>query len=65
MSVPASRRFDNLGDVLKPSEVRDFLGISQTTLYQWLQDGTIPAIKIGRRYMIVKQKFGRKFGFIS
>lgn len=35
-----------------PAEAAEALGLSRARIYQLLQDGTLPSIKIGRRRMI-------------
>ena len=32
-----------------PKEVMELLGISQTTVYRWLESGELPAVKIGKK----------------
>ena len=35
-----------------PKEVQEMLGISQTTVYRWLESGQLPAVKIGKLWRI-------------
>jgi len=35
-----------------PKEVQEMLGISQTTVYRWLESGRLPAVKIGKLWRI-------------
>jgi len=35
-----------------PKEVMELLGISQTTVYRWLESGELPAVKIGKLWRI-------------
>ncbi len=35
-----------------PKEVQEMLGISQTTVYRWLETGKLPAVKIGKLWRI-------------
>ena len=30
-----------------PKEVQEMLGVAQTTIYRWLENGQLPAVKIG------------------
>ena len=36
-------------DVLTPPEVMEILGIGRNLLYQFMQDGTIPAFRMGKK----------------
>lgn len=38
-----------------PAEAAQALGISRARLYQLLDDGTIPSVKLGRRRLIRRQ----------
>lgn len=44
-------------EVLTPAEVADLLKLSQNTVYLRLQDGTIPAIKVGGAWRIPLERF--------
>jgi excisionase family DNA binding protein len=35
------------GDLLLPGEVAKILRVSRSTVYRWVEDGTLPAIKLG------------------
>jgi excisionase family DNA binding protein len=41
-------RFEDLADVVSPEEARAFLGLSRSTMYERLRDGSIPYRKYGR-----------------
>lgn len=38
-----------------PAEAANALGVSRARLYQLLDDGTIPSVKLGRRRLIRRQ----------
>jgi excisionase family DNA binding protein len=46
---------EDYNDVLKPKEVQEILHISRSTLYKYLENGTIWAVKLGDSYRIPKQ----------
>ena len=44
-------------DFITPAEIQVVLGMSETTVYQALARGDIPARQIGRRWFIVREVF--------
>lgn len=38
-----------------PQQVSKMLGVTSRTIERWCKDGTMPAIKVGRRYRINKK----------
>ena len=42
--------------MLRPKEVADRLAVSKDTIYNWIEDGTLPAIKIGERAVGVSEE---------
>lgn len=42
-------------DILTVSQVADYLQISEITTYKLVQEGKIPAFKVGRHWRIVKE----------
>ena len=42
-----------LKEYLKPREVYEKLGISPNTLYRMIHDGTMPAVKLGRKLFLI------------
>jgi excisionase family DNA binding protein len=40
-------------------EAARLLGISRTLAYQSVRDGTIPSVRIGRRYLIPRQALNK------
>jgi excisionase family DNA binding protein len=51
--VPKSK-FDDLPDWLTPQEVRSFLRLGKSTLYEKLRSGEISSRKFGKQYRISK-----------
>lgn len=47
---------DDYPDVLMPMEVMEILGIGRNLLYQLMQDGTIPAFRLGKKMWRVSKK---------
>lgn len=47
---------DDYPDVLMPMEVMEILGIGRNLLYQFMQDGTIPAFRLGKKMWRVSKK---------
>lgn len=43
-------------DVLTPHEVMEILGIGRNLLYQLMQEGTIPAFRLGKKMWRVLKK---------
>ena len=48
--------FDNYPDILKPSDIMDILQIGRSTCYNLLYSGSIPTIRIGKQYSILKKE---------
>jgi excisionase family DNA binding protein len=42
---------------LTPEEVSQMLGLHLNSVYSMLKDGSLPAIKAGRRWLISKRRF--------
>lgn len=42
-------------DVLKPDDLKNILGIGRNTVYEYLSNGTIQSIRIGKQYRIPKK----------
>ena len=36
----------------KPSELPKLIGLSRTTVYKMIEDGTIPSVRVGHRLII-------------
>jgi excisionase family DNA binding protein len=49
-----TRRFELLQDVLTVAETAAALGLGRSSVYKSINRGEIPAIRIGRRILIVK-----------
>lgn len=41
-------------ELLTPEEVAEWLRVTPDTIYRWLREGELPAIKLGRLYRIPK-----------
>ena len=46
----------------RPAEVAQRLHIHLSTVYRRIEDGTIPAVRIGRVLRIPSEEFERRFG---
>ena len=54
---------DQLDKLLSTEEVAQYLGVGQATIYRWCRDGSVPAVKIGRRWRVRRsalEEFVRK-----
>ncbi|HUS79746.1 MAG TPA: helix-turn-helix domain-containing protein [Armatimonadota bacterium] len=45
---------DNREEMLTPQEAADWLKVSVDTVYRWIDEGTLPALKIGGTYRILR-----------
>jgi len=41
-------------ELLTPEEAAEWLRVTPDTIYRWLREGELPAIKLGRLYRIPK-----------
>ena len=48
--------FADLPEKLKVKQVADLLGISTQVVYKWLENGTIPAYKVGSIWIILRDE---------
>jgi excisionase family DNA binding protein len=46
---------ERLEDLLGTEEVAGYLGVGQVTVYRWCREGSLPCIKIGRRWRVRRQ----------
>lgn len=51
-----SQRLKHYPDVLSADQAAEILDISKKTLYKAIKNKTLHAVKIGRKYKIVKSK---------
>jgi excisionase family DNA binding protein len=54
---------DQLDTLLSTEVVAEYLGVGQATIYRWCRDGSLPAVKIGRRWRVRRsalEEFVRK-----
>jgi len=47
---------DNYPDILKPNDIMDILQIGRSTCYKLLYGGSIPTIRIGKQYRVLKKE---------
>jgi excisionase family DNA binding protein len=43
---------DRLDTLLSTEEVAEYVGVGQATVYRWCREGSLPAVKIGRRWRV-------------
>lgn len=43
-------------EMMTPEEVADWLRVSTKTIYRWLEDGKLPALRVGRTYRIPRSE---------
>ncbi len=51
----------SFGEVLNIKEVSDYLKIPASTVYKLVQEGRIPAIKLGKHWRLMKKDIDRLF----
>ena len=49
------------GEILNIKEVSDYLKIPVSTVYKLIQEGKIPAIKLGKHWRLMKRDIDRLF----
>lgn len=55
MATPARRPLTHT-DVLSTSEVADLLGIPRSTVYELARRGDLPARRVGRRWLFLRDR---------
>lgn len=51
--------FNTNDKYITPEEVADELGLSLTTVYNLLRKGQLPGVKVGRKWLILREKIER------
>ena len=51
--------FNTNDKYITPEEVADELGLSLTTVYNLLRKGQLPGVKVGRKWIILREKIER------
>jgi excisionase family DNA binding protein len=46
---------ERLEDLLGTEEVAEYLGVGQVTIYRWCREGSLPCLKIGKRWRVRRQ----------
>ena len=46
---------ERLEELLGTEEVAEYLGVGQVTVYRWCREGSLPCVKIGRRWRVRRQ----------
>src|SRR5436305_1663403 len=46
---------ERLGQLLGTEEVAEYLGVGQVTVYRWCREGSLPCLKIGRRWRVRRE----------
>lgn len=54
--MKASLHFEDLGDILTPSDVQRVLGIGRNATYELLASGKLPSIRVTPRRIIVTRQ---------
>src|SRR5829696_2430319 len=44
-----------LDELLDTEEVAEYLGVGQVTVYRWCREGSLPCLKIGRRWRVRRE----------
>ncbi len=44
-----------LGQLLRTEEVAEYLGVGPVTVYRWCREGSLPCVKIGRRWRVRRE----------
>ena len=50
--MESTQRIDSASLIYDPEQLRIELGVSRATVYKGLRAGTIPSIRLGKRYII-------------
>src|SRR5918993_974623 len=46
---------ERLGQLLRTEEVAEYLGVGPVTVYRWCREGSLPCVKIGRRWRVRRE----------
>ena len=46
---------ERLGQLLRSEEVAEYLGVGPVTVYRWCREGSLPCVKIGRRWRVRRE----------
>jgi len=46
---------ERLGQLLRTEEVAEYLGVGPVTVYRWCREGSLPCVKIGRRWRVHRE----------
>lgn len=57
--------FQELPDHFTAYTLQRFLGKNRQAIYTMLRSGDVPCRKIGKTYLIIKNEFGRAWGYIQ
>src|SRR5215218_1483943 len=49
------RVVERLEELLGTEEVAEYLGVGQVTVYRWCREGSLPCLKIGRRWRVRRE----------
>lgn len=47
------------------TEAAHILGVTRITIFRWVKEGILPAIRIGRNYFIQKEEVSKRVGKLS
>jgi excisionase family DNA binding protein len=48
-------RFDDLADVLTPTEVQSFLRLGRNATYDLLRNGRLRSVRLGQKYLVPRE----------